>query len=604
RALKTSALVRHNTKGLSMAGYDCLRILGRGSFGIVQLVTERNGSAALNGNIQATCMDSTTKQQDRGRGSCATTLENPPATLYAMKIIRKSNMLRNCQEGHLQAERDFLVAAEGSQWTVPLIASFQDNTNLYLVMDYMVGGDFLGLLLREDMILCIEEAHNMGWIHRDIKPDNFLIDSHGHLRIADFGLAFDGHWAHSQSYYSSQRTYLLDKLCIKIDGDDLDMLETDIISQIDDDSSNLRTTARGFSQARIQQDNEERGAREGLLNWRNRVERRKLAKSVVGTSQYMAPEVIVGQPYDGRCDWWSIGVVLYECLYGRTPFWADDRERTKENIINFRTSLTFPYRERWSRPNTEQRRLLDPPSLTATDFLKGILTDRESRISSKQYRVNERNISRRISGISSRISPTARHVYQNDAEEIKAHPFFRGIPWKQMQKVIPPFVPRVKEDQPITKYFEDEKAIRTNGNLCQHKDILGSAYEGWRLERMAQMQQERRMSGIEQQSRVEEDIGGGGRRRKEKKRARDKMLRDHIVGKRVLELRRQRAFFGYTYRRPESLKLEELQIPGGEVKRGDRSNTGGNDSRSLAGLRGGRCCHRPMIFRVESSEAS
>jgi protein-serine/threonine kinase len=131
--------------------------------------------------------------------------------VFAMKVIRKSDMLRNSQEGHLRAERDFLVASENSKWVVPLIASFQDNNNLYLVMEYMVGGDFLGLLLREDildenvakwyiaeMILCIEEAHRMSWIHRDIKPDNFLITASGHLKISDFGLAFDGHWAHNQ----------------------------------------------------------------------------------------------------------------------------------------------------------------------------------------------------------------------------------------------------------------------------------------------------------------------------------------------------------------------------------------------------------------------
>jgi len=132
-----------------------------------------------------------------------------------MKVIRKSDMLRNSQEGHLRAERDFLVSAEGSRWyvnthcvncstfkhldnwlnssrVVPLIASFQDPNNLYLVMDYMPGGDFLGLLIRDnvlteqvakwyiaEMILCIEEAHSLQWIHRDVKPDNFLISASG-----------------------------------------------------------------------------------------------------------------------------------------------------------------------------------------------------------------------------------------------------------------------------------------------------------------------------------------------------------------------------------------------------------------------------------------
>lgn len=118
RTLKASSLARHDAKGVSIAGYDVVRVLGKGSFGVVRLVTD-------------------------GRA---------PKDVYAMKVIRKSEMLRNCQEGHLRAERDFLVASEGSRWVVPLIASFQDNTNLYLVMDYMIGGDFLGLLLREDVL--------------------------------------------------------------------------------------------------------------------------------------------------------------------------------------------------------------------------------------------------------------------------------------------------------------------------------------------------------------------------------------------------------------------------------------------------------------------
>ena len=69
------------------------------------------------------------------------------------------------------------------------------------------------------MILCVDEAHKMKWIHRDIKPDNFLISASGHLKISDFGLAFDGHWSHSQAYYSNHRHYLLDKLGIKIVAD-------------------------------------------------------------------------------------------------------------------------------------------------------------------------------------------------------------------------------------------------------------------------------------------------------------------------------------------------------------------------------------------------
>src|ERR1700712_1363943 len=130
------------------------------------------------------------------------------------------------------------------------------------------------------MILCIEEAHKMKWIHRDVKPDNFLISSSGHLKISDFGLAFDGHWAHSQSYYNNQRYNLLEKLGIKITGDTQDVLEELEAKEHDNEEVHLKPKPKG--------DPEEIAKREGLLNYRNRTERRKLARSVVGTSQYMA----------------------------------------------------------------------------------------------------------------------------------------------------------------------------------------------------------------------------------------------------------------------------------------------------------------------------
>jgi protein-serine/threonine kinase len=99
-------------------------------------------------------------------------------------------------------------------------------------MEYMVGGDFLGLLLRESildegvaqrhiavMILCVEEAHEISWIHRDVKPDNFLTTSFSHLKISDFGLAFDGHWAHNLTYYNEQQYSLIKHLDIQVKGD-------------------------------------------------------------------------------------------------------------------------------------------------------------------------------------------------------------------------------------------------------------------------------------------------------------------------------------------------------------------------------------------------
>jgi hypothetical protein len=190
-------------------------------------------------------------------------------------------------------------------------------------------------------------------------------------------------------------------------------------------------------------------------------------------------------------------------------------------------------------------------------------------------------------------------VYPNGAEEIKTHKFFQGIAWSQMHLGQPPFVPRVKENQSITKYFEDEKDIISDDSSSfqslkeriderasddELRTILGSHYEKWKAERI---DKEKRELGIEDCSdteldRIKAHFGPEFERwkahriievcetraergveskpakgKKEKKRPRDKMLRDPEVARKVMELRKRNAFFGYTYRRPKQPMLEK-----------------------------------------------
>lgn len=444
------------------------------------------------------------------------------------------------------------------------------------------------------MILCVEEAHKMEWIHRDIKPDNFLISASGHLKISDFGLAFNGHWAHNQSYYNGQREGLLEKIGIRIRGDEQDILDENEAEQ------DVEAVAGRPPSKDRKHDAEEGARREGLLNWRNRVEKRKLARSIVGTSQYMAPEVILGQQYDGRCDWWSVGIILYECLYGRTPFYCENRQLTKDSIVAHKDTLTFPNYERWGRPSSSKPLKLPPPSDTAIDLLQGMLTDKENRLSSRRYRYAEARVPRRLSTASIHLSPLASHVYPNGAEDIKSHEFFRGIPWTRIHLMPPPWVPRVKENQSITKYFEDETDILTDevssvssiqdhageeelfaatnelkfdtwraekewhkklevgledladGELDRIKQHYGDRYEEWRSARMKEAAKLRAKAG-----KCVDVPQNAAKLRKEKKRPRDKALRDPSVGRMVMELRKKGAFFGYTYRRPRQIVLKE-----------------------------------------------
>lgn len=245
---------------IDVSSFKRLKVIGHGAFGVVRLVQERRSGM-----------------------------------IYAMKCLRKVDMLRKGQEGHVRAERDVLArASDSGRYIAKLEYSFQDSEFLYLVMEYMPGGDLLQLLIHQNvfserfarfylaqMVNAIEEAHKLGYIHRDIKPDNFLFNAEGHIRLSDFGLSTDLNWDHDSHYFDQQRSDLLRRTGIDIiQGDTLDRRQGGQISQVLKDSERVPTTHQ--------------------MTWRND-RRRSLAYSLVGTNSYMAPEVIGGEGYGFSC---------------------------------------------------------------------------------------------------------------------------------------------------------------------------------------------------------------------------------------------------------------------------------------------------------------
>ncbi|KAI9701884.1 MAG: hypothetical protein M1836_001228 [Candelina mexicana] len=580
RVQKARSMGQQNDKGIHVAGYEVVQVLGKGSFGVVRLVRHKQDvpedPVAVSSISQPSLLGQgfNTKSPQQGvsgltngakRPSRRRGLYSKKREVFAMKVIRKSDMLRNSQEGHLRAERDFLVASEGSRWVVPLIASFQDSTNLYLVMDYMLGGDFLGLLIRKntlsedvtrwyvaEMILCVEEAHKLKWIHRDIKPDNFLISESGHLKISDFGLAFDGHWAHDQAYFNNHRYSLLEKLGIKIEGDAIDRSED---QKSDAKVKMAKILAAGKERHQKPSEDEDDDSREGILQWRNRTAQRKLARSVVGTSQYMAPEVVRGELYDARCDWWSIGIILYECLYGHTPFNSENRQDTKEKIAHHHKFLLFPHRK-------------EQISSTAIDLMWNLLREKERRLCSNKYRINDHEIQKAASKQLANVTANklmkdyaGHYVYPDDANDLKKHPFFHGVKWDIMHLVKPPFVPKVKSWED-TKYFEEEEPIsdvsdsssyssaREDPDPAETDESVATTYAQhpgsiWIVNEI------RTVNEVVQDKLKAKHAHDKNRiAKKERKRPRDLLLRDPEVGRKVLEIRKKGAFMGYTYRRP------------------------------------------------------
>ncbi|KAI9781893.1 MAG: hypothetical protein M1816_002157 [Peltula sp. TS41687] len=557
RQMRSVMSRRSDRSGVVIGGYEVVNVLGKGSFGVVRLVKEKepiqipeNQHTSGLPNLDRSFIQPT----PTAIGAVKSSVKAPrhhfrrrePTPMrhryYAMKVIRKSNMLRNSQEGHLRAERDFLVASEGSRWIVPLIASFQDYTNLYLVMEYMVGGDFLGLLIREhtleedvtkwyiaEMILCVEEAHKLNWIHRDVKPDNFLISASGHLKISDFGLAFDGHWSHDQKYFHHQRYSLMDTLGIEIHGDSLDRRQEQTIAG---PSKMTNTHIVGNGKRRKTEDgpSEEASNRERILDWRNKTEMRSMAKSTVGTSQYMAPEIIRNERYDGRCDWWSVGIITFE-QHG--------------------TSLSFP-------EDIE----VSPQAL---DFMKRLLREKEFRLSSRKYADNDFRCTRQPRGNDFGVSsdylgqpPPARFVYPDDAKDIKAHPLFRNVPWDRLHLIRPPFVPKVKSWED-TRYFDEDEPIsdvqgsscysNSNGRSSTSSHLGPHAATNNKASPHASLWNANDIHASIEQPAIEEKPTTKGKENKDRKRPRDKILRDPDVGKQALDIRKKGAFLGYTWRR-------------------------------------------------------
>ncbi|XP_059633155.1 uncharacterized protein LOC132275955 isoform X2 [Cornus florida] len=330
--------------------FELLAIIGRGAFGEVRLCREKKSG-----------------------------------TIFAMKKLKKSEMLSRGQVEHVRAERN-LLAEVASHYIVKLIYSFQDAEFLYLVMEYLPGGDIMNLLIREETltetvarfyiaqsVLAIESIHKHNYIHRDIKPDNLLLDKNGHMKLSDFGL------------------------CKPLDCSNLsDINENEVI-----DDENLRES---MDVNGCFPDNAKgrrwRSPLEQLQHWQ--LNRRTLAFSTVGTPDYIAPEVLLKKGYGKECDWWSLGAIMYEMLVGYPPFYSDDPITTCRKIVHWKNHLKFP----------EEARLTPE----AKDLICKLLCDVEHRLGTQ------------------------------GPEHIKAHPWFKDIVWDKLYEMEAAFKPEVNDE--------------------------------------------------------------------------------------------------------------------------------------------------------------
>ncbi|GJS62980.1 probable serine/threonine protein kinase IRE [Tanacetum coccineum] len=292
--------------------------------------------------------------------------------VFAIKVLKKADMIRKNAVQSILAERDILISAR-NPFVVRFYYSFTCRENLYLVMEYLNGGDLFSLLrnlgcLEEDMarvyiaelVLALEYLHSLNVIHRDLKPDNLLIGPCGHIKLTDFGLSKVG-----------------------------------LINSTEDlsGSTTIRTA--------IFQDNEVK------TESTSSVTREQQKLSVVGTPDYLAPEILLGMGHGATADWWSVGVILFELLVGIPPFNAESPQHIFANIMN--REIPWP-------------QVPEDMSLDAYDLIDKLLIDNPLQ----------------------RLGATG-------AGEVKRHPFFKNINWDTLAKQKATFIP--SSEALDTSYF-------------------------------------------------------------------------------------------------------------------------------------------------------
>ncbi|KAL2454881.1 Phototropin-2 [Abeliophyllum distichum] len=276
--------------------------------------------------------------------------------LFAMKAMDKSIMLNRNKVHRACIERE-IISLLDHPFLPTLYTSFQTPTHVCLITDFCPGGELFAVLDKQPMkifkeesarfyaaevVIGLEYLHCLGIIYRDLKPENILLQKDGHVVLTDFDLSFK-------------------TAC-----------EPQVLRHPPPKNRRSRSQPPPVFIA----------------------EPNTQSNSFVGTEEYIAPEIITGEGHSSAIDWWALGILLYEMLYGRTPFRGKNRQKTFANILH--KDLTFPSSI--------------PATLAARQLINALLSR----------------------------DPASRLGSNGGANEIKQHPFFRGINWPLIRCMSPP----------------------------------------------------------------------------------------------------------------------------------------------------------------------
>ncbi|KAG2387366.1 hypothetical protein C9374_001698 [Naegleria lovaniensis] len=293
---------------------------------------------------------------------------------FAMKVLRKDEMIKRNKVKRVLTEREILATVD-HPFITKIFCSFQTKESLVFILEWCAGGEFFRVLKKQpyrclpenivrfyaaEVVLALEYLHLKGFMYRDLKPENILLHHTGHIRLTDFDLSKQSVQPVTptlvKSFFSSEKQ---SKVELK----------------------------------QIQESN-----------------------SFIGTEEYLSPEVLSGSGHNCCVDYWTLGVLLYEMLFGSTPFKGNTQQETFQNILH--NTVTFPTKTTY------------PISKQAKELISQLLIrDKDKRLGSAH-------------GIA----------------DIKAHPFFKDINWALIRNEVPPIIPVLKS-KTDTSYFTQYKEI-------------------------------------------------------------------------------------------------------------------------------------------------